>query len=83
MMASSTSSANQINRRRTSLLPLRRLLAFPTEFQRLDLESASDLTDAKRLQPIVDVGYLRNCRLLLDCKILLRTIAVVLAGEGL
>jgi len=30
----------------------------------------------------LDVGYIRNWSLLLDCKILLRTIPAVLAGEG-
>lgn len=31
---------------------------------------------------VLDVGYIRNWSLLLDCKILLRTIPVVFAGEG-
>jgi lipopolysaccharide/colanic/teichoic acid biosynthesis glycosyltransferase len=31
---------------------------------------------------LLDLGYMRNWNLLLDCKILMRTIPVVLAGEG-
>jgi len=31
---------------------------------------------------LLDVGYIRHWNLLLDCKILLRTIPAVLAGEG-
>ena len=31
---------------------------------------------------LLDVRYIRNWSLLLDCKILLRTIPAVLAGEG-
>ena len=51
MMARSVSSANPINRRQTSTaLPL--LLEFPTEFQRLDVELAIDLAEAKRLQSL-------------------------------
>jgi len=31
---------------------------------------------------LLDVGYIRHWSLLLDCKILLRTIPAVFAGEG-
>jgi len=49
MMARSVSSANPINRWQTSTaLPL--LLEFASEFQRLDVQSAIDLADAKRVQ---------------------------------
>ena len=72
MMARSVSSANRINHRQTSLALLC-LSAFPAEFQHLDLEPASELTDAKRLQPILHrfaerascdpEGAASNCRL--------------------
>jgi lipopolysaccharide/colanic/teichoic acid biosynthesis glycosyltransferase len=52
MMARSVISANPINHRQTSRA-LRLLLGFPTEFQRSELAPASDLTYAKRLQPIL------------------------------
>jgi len=72
MMARSVSSANPVNRRQTSTaLPL--LLEFPTEFQRLDVELAIDLADAKRLQSLAHrfanrapwdrAGAGSNCRL--------------------
>jgi lipopolysaccharide/colanic/teichoic acid biosynthesis glycosyltransferase len=72
MMARSVSSANPINRRHASTA-LALLLEFLTEFQRLDVESAIDLADAKRLQSLAHrfanrapwdrAGAGNNCRL--------------------
>jgi lipopolysaccharide/colanic/teichoic acid biosynthesis glycosyltransferase len=72
MIARSSGSANPVTRQQTSAaLPL--FLPFPTEFQRLDVQSAIDLADALRLQSLAHrfasrtswdrAGTGSNCRL--------------------